>query len=168
VEFGAYFELVSPTEIAAGHSQSSEVEAHNEEMARSYYGDCPGPETITEEERKVAKKKVPVVIKEEAKKRLMECKSKLQALRRGDRFVYHEGFLWSDRVEWTVNNRKIDDIIAIDEIGKEALDLCDRGHVTLVQRRKGPYVWQYIAVGLKEPEQPKIGPRLYKPKWELA
>lgn len=105
-----------------------------------------------------------------AEKRYLDAVAEMKSLKRGEQYVYHEGFLWVDRGAGVHNSVSEDERDTIDKIAKAAWKLYEQEKITLVQRRTSPGVCQYIALGLSEGNMTVAERRelsFYKPKsWE--
>ena len=74
---------------------------------------------------------------------------KLRTLNRNQQLIYHVGLLAADRSAHVSDMpRRRERARSIHLIGGTAMDLSDEGKVALFQRKRAPFVYEYIAVGI--------------------
>lgn len=74
---------------------------------------------------------------------------RLRTLKRGERYVYHTGYLPMGRASYPIYERKYtkEEAAVISKIADEALTLSNKRRVHLVQRRLKDFTYDYIALG---------------------
>lgn len=77
-----------------------------------------------------------------------------QVAKRGDRFIYHKGFLMVDREKLRVRSEDgwvvCPNLLALNAVADLALDAYNRGLVHLFQKRLGDGEYEYRAIRTKE------------------
>lgn len=74
---------------------------------------------------------------------------RLRTLKRGERYVYHTGYLVMDRASYPIYTHKYtkEEAAVISTIADEALTLSNKRRVHLFQRRLKDFTYDYIALG---------------------